>query len=246
MMVDYLFQIFPEPKVIGIITPLTIVSIFFFLYVSGTLKLNYKIKTNYTRKLFHILVFTLAGIIGYFYGQMAVMFYGGITGLIMIYIIYLSDGYLLFEGVAREQDNPHRSFYIGVPFICTAMGGLFNSFIFGQFAIVGYFVAGWGDAIGEPIGVRFGKHKYNVPSFQDVKCQRSVEGSIAVFIMSYFAVWVGLSTIGGLSCLEIILASILAGIGTSIIEAGSPHGIDNFTTQVTAVVICVGVFSMGL
>jgi phytol kinase len=233
-MIDIIAGLFPQPLEILIITPVTIISIFFFLYISGFLKIEYKIKTNYTRKLFHILVFTLAGILGLYFGYKGVMFYGGLTGLIIIYVIYLGAGNIFYEGIAREQDRPHRSFYIGVPFLSTALGGLFNSFIFGQFAIIGYLVAGWGDAVGEPVGVRFGKHKYNVPTLQKVKCQRSLEGSFAVMLMSIVAVFIGLWLIGNYSISTMIIAAIIASIVTTIIEASSPHGLDNFSTQVGA------------
>jgi phytol kinase len=233
-MIDIIVQLFPQLHEIVIITPVTIISIFSFLYLSGFLKTNSYIKTNYTRKLFHILVFTLAGILGLFFGHQGVMFYGGLTGIIIIAVIYLGAGNILYEGIAREQDRPHRSFYIGIPFLSTALGGLFNSFVFGQFAIVGYLVAGWGDAVGEPVGVRFGKHKYNVPTLQKVKCQRSLEGSFAVMIMSTLAVLIGLWLIGIYSIFSIITAAIITGIITTIIEAISPHGLDNFSTQVGA------------
>ena len=195
-MLDPFQLLFPEPLVIGIITPVTIICIISFLYISGFFKLNNKIKTNYTRKLFHILVFTGAGAIGFFFDHRAVMFYGGITGLIMIYVLHLGEGHILFEGIAREQDEPHRRFYIGVPLICTALGGLVNSYLFGSLAIVGYLVGGWGDAIGEPVGVRFGKHRYKVPSLRNVHCERSLDGSIAIALMSTLAVIVGLWLIG--------------------------------------------------
>jgi phytol kinase len=237
-MLEIINKFFPEINVIAIITPLTIISIFIFLFISGKLKLHYKIKTNYTRKVFHILVFSLAGIIGFVFDYRAVMFYGGLTGLIMIYVISLGDGHLFYEGIAREQDEPHRSFYIGVPFLSTALGGLFNNLIFGQLAIIGYLVAGWGDAIGEPVGIKFGKHRYNVPTLQKVKCQRSIEGSLAVTVVSAFAVFTGLWLIGDLPILTILFASFFAGILTAMVEAISPHGMDNFTTQVGAAAIC--------
>lgn len=233
-MYEILLQLFPKPEIILIITPITLICILSFLFLSGILKIRYEIKTNYTRKLFHILVFTLAGVFGFFYNHTAVMFYGGITGLIVIFTIIKGDGFVLYEGIAREQDIPHRSFYIGIPFISTAFGGLFNSYLFGQFAIVGYFVAGWGDAVGEPIGIRFGKHKYNVPSLRNVRCQRSVEGSIAIAIMSSIAIFIALFFIGGIELFVLIPLSIIIGSITAIIEALSPHGIDNFTTQVIA------------
>jgi phytol kinase len=243
-MLNILSQLFPEPYVIAIVTPLTIICIFIFLFLSGTLKLNHEIKTNYTRKLFHILVFTLAGIIGYIFDFRAVMLYGGITGLIVIFAIYQGENNLFYEGIAREQDAPHRSLYIGVPFITTAIAGLFNNVLFGQIALVGYLVAGWGDAIGEPIGVRFGKHRYKVTSLRNVPCERSIEGSTAIMIMSCIAVAVGLFVIIGDHWRLIIGTAILAGFATALVEALSPHGIDNFTTQVTASAICFAVVGL--
>ncbi len=243
-MLKLLTQIFPELFVIAIITPLTIVCIFSFLYISGTLKINNKIKTNFTRKLFHILVFTLAGVIGFFFGFKGVMFYGGVTGLIIIYVIYLGAGNLFYEGIGREQDEPHRSFYIGVPFITTAIGGLLNNVIFAEFALVGYLVAGWGDAIGEPVGVQLGKHKYKVPSLRNVSCTRSIEGSMAILILSAIGTYVALTLIGDISLWVMIQAALITGMATTLIEAFSPHGIDNLTTQVCAVGVCYWVITL--
>lgn len=244
MMLEFLNQLFPEPYVIALVTPITIFCIFLFLYCSGTLKLSYKIKTNYTRKLFHILVFSFAGVIGLFFEFRAVMLYGGITALIVIFVIYLGEEHILYEGIAREQDKPHRSLYIGVPFITTAIGGLLNNYFFLEFALVGYLVAGWGDAIGEPVGVRFGKHRYKVPSLRGVKCTRSIEGSSAILVMSAIGTAVALFLIGGVSMQVILIVAILTGIATALIEAISPHGLDNLTTQVVAVGVCVGIISI--
>jgi phytol kinase len=237
-MYDLLQRLFPETIVIAIITPITIFSVFGFLFLAGKLKLSYKIKTNYTRKLFHILVFSLAGVIGFLFDFRAVMLYGGVTGLIIIFVIYLGDGNLFYEGIGREQDKPHRSFYIGVPFITTAIAGLLNNYLFIEFALVGYLVAGWGDAIGEPVGVRFGKHRYKVPSLRRVACTRSVEGSAAIMVMSMVGTLVAVILIGGVPLWLAVVAAILTGGVTALIEAFSPHGIDNFTTQVAAVAVC--------
>ncbi len=239
-MFEVLNVIFPEPYVIAIIAPLSIVLIFLFLEIAGFLKISSRIKTNYTRKLFHILVFTTAGIFGYLYGFKAVLLYGGITALIIIYVIYLGEGNLLFEGLGREQDKPHRRFYIGVPFISTAIGGILNNYLFAEIALVGYLVAGWGDAIGEPVGVRFGRHKYKVPSLRKVPCSRSLEGSLAILTMSVIGTAVALILIGGVSWWLVLGAAVGTGMITSLIEAVSPHGIDNFTTQVAAVAVCFG------
>jgi phytol kinase len=243
-MLDILQELFPSQSIIFIVTPVSIFCIFLFLFCSGKLKLSYNIKTNYTRKLFHILVFSVAGIIGLLYDFKAVMLYGGITGLIIIFVIWLGEDNILFEGIGREQDIPHRRFYIGVPFISTAIGGLINNMLFLELALVGYLVAGWGDAVGEPIGVRFGKHRYKVPSLRGVSCERSVEGSIAILIMSAFATAIALFLICGISWWIIVITALIVGFATALIEAVSPHGIDNLTTQVMAVVVCYSVLLM--
>ena len=243
-MQDILQELFPSQSVIFIVSPLSVFCIFLFLFCSGKLKLTFNITTNYTRKLFHILVFSVAGIIGYLFGFKAVMLYGGITGLIMIFVIWLGEGNILYEGIGREQDIPHRSFYIGVPFISTAIAGLINNYLFIELALVGYLVAGWGDAIGEPVGVRFGKHRYRVPSLRNVQCTRSIEGSLAIMGMSIFGTIVALFLIGDIPLEMIILAGVITGLATAAIEAFSPHGIDNFTTQVASAAICFGIVNV--
>jgi phytol kinase len=237
-MPDIIGMLFPELFVIALITPLTIISIFIFLYISGTLKLTKKLKTNYTRKVFHILVFTEVSVVGYFFGFQAVMLYGGITGLILILVLYLGDGHVFFEGLAREQDVPFRKFYIGIPFLMTAIAGILNNYLFFEFALVGYLVAGWGDAAGEPFGVRFGKHKYKVPTIRKVYCERSIEGSTAILLVSAFGAGLALFLIGFTTWYLILGVAILAGGITALVEAVSPHGIDNLTTQFGSAMVC--------
>ena len=55
----------------------------------------------------------------------------------------------------------------------TAIGGVLCNLLFPRYAYIGYLVCGWGDAVGEPIGMRWGKHRYNVPSMRGVPAQRS-------------------------------------------------------------------------
>jgi phytol kinase len=133
--------------------------------------------------------------------------------------------------MAREQDSPHRSFYIIVPFLSTAIAGVTDNILFGQVALVGYLVAGWGDAVGEPIGVRFGKHKYRVPSYKGIVCYRSIEGSLAIYLVSTLAAFVVLFCAIKNSIAVSITGAIVAGLVTALVEAYSPHGMDNFTTQ---------------
>jgi phytol kinase len=221
----------PSLETIFIVTPISLPVILIIGYISGYLKTVKKIKTNYTRKLFHFTIFSTAGAIGLFFGFSGTMVFGLWAGLFILFILYLGDGNIFYEGMAREQDEPHRSFYIIVPFLSTAIAGVLDNILFGQIALIGYLVAGWGDAVGEPIGVRFGKHRYRVPSRKKVVCYRSVEGSLAVFTVSTLASLLVLSQALNYGWELSIMGALAAGLATALVEAFSPHGVDNFTTQ---------------
>jgi phytol kinase len=57
----------------------------------------------------------------------------------------------------------------------TAAGGMISNILFGKLAVVGYVVTGWGDAVGEPVGTRWGNHRYRVPTLTGIKCHRSLD-----------------------------------------------------------------------
>ena len=231
----------PTPETILFVSPISLPVILIIGHISGFLKIKKGIKTNYTRKLFHFTIFSTAGLIGLFFGFSGTIVFGSWAGLFILIILYLGDGNIFYEGMARERDEPHRSFYIIVPFLATAVAGLLDNFLFGQVALVGYLVAGWGDAAGEPVGVRLGKHRYRVPSRKEVICYRSFEGSAAVFLVSIFASYLVLSLALEYSPLVSIIGALATGLATAVVEAFSPHGIDNFTTQFAS---CLATFSV--
>ncbi|UCF08121.1 MAG: hypothetical protein JSW28_00030, partial [Thermoplasmata archaeon] len=243
LMLDFITRMIPSLETVLVVTPISIPVILTMAYISGYLKMDRVIKTNYTRKLFHFTIFSTAGCLGLLFGFTGTIVFGSCAGFFILLILYLGDGNILYEGMAREQDAPHRSFYIIVPFLATAVAGVTDNLLFGHVALVGYLVAGWGDAAGEPIGVRFGRHKYRVPSRKKVICYRSIEGSLAVFSVSTLASYIVLFQALGYSPLVSIVGAIAAGLATAFVEAFSPHGVDNFTTQFAS---CFAAYSVVL
>ncbi len=154
----------------------------------------------------------------------------------IFYAIFRGSGNILYEAMAREKDEPHRTHYIVVPYFATLIGGLITNIFFGPIAVIGYLVTGLGDAVGEPVGTKFGKHKYKTPSLTSVKSERSLEGSAAVLLMSFLAIIAGIAIspeleFSTMSFLTISILSIICGVT----EALSPHGWDNTTMQVIPV-----------
>lgn len=222
----------PSWKVIAIGGPLGLAWSFAVLWFAGRLKRN-GIRTGYTRKVFHFLIFSTVAVLQWQFGTAAVCLFGGMCTLAVFFAVWRGPGNMLYEAMAREKDEPHRTFFILVPYFTTLVGGLVSNMLFGPLAVAGYLVTGLGDAIGEPAGTRFGKHHYRVRSLSSVPATRSLEGSAAVFIMSVVALALAacvsplivFTRFGILKLLVIAAASTLS-------EAISPHGWDNATMQV--------------
>ncbi len=203
------------------------------LYFAGCMKRRKRMKTGYTRKIFHFLIFMSVAAIHLIWGAPIVCLFGGMTTLVIFYAVFRGPGHLLYEAMAREKDEPHRTYYIVVPYFATLIGGLTSNILFGDVALIGYLITGLGDAIGEPVGTRFGKHQYKVPSFRGVKAVRSYEGSAAVFVVSLLAIIAGtvMSPALELPASSFLAVPLLAFL-CMILEAVSPHGWDNAVLQI--------------
>lgn len=231
--ISFFIDNFPSSGEILIGGPPSLLWAFLCLYFAGSLKRRKELRTGYTRKIFHFSIFFTVVMIQWVWGTPAVCLFGGMTTLVIFFALWRGDGHILYEAMAREKDAPHRTYYIIIPYIATLLGGLASNILFGPVAIVGYLVTGWGDAVGEPIGTKFGKHTYTVPSLSAVKAVRSLEGSAAVFLMSLIAIVLSvlLSSQFTFESAYIGWIPLLAFICT-LIEAVSPHGWDNATMQI--------------
>jgi phytol kinase len=142
-------------------------------------------------------------------------------------------GFPFYEALARPADAPRRTLFILVPLATTAAGGLLANLLFGAWAIVGYLVGGWGDAVGEPVGAAVGRHRYRVPSLGGVRAMRSLEGSAAVLTAGALAAFAGLLA-RGVDPLAAAGVGAACGVAGALVEAFSTHGTDNLTVQVAA------------
>jgi phytol kinase len=203
----------------------------------GWLRMAEHVITPYTRKIFHFLIFTMAAVLQISFGLKTVLLFGIWTGLAVLFAAVKGAGYPFYEALARTKDAPRQTSFILIPLASTALGGLLANILFPKYAFVGYLVAGWADAIAEPVGARWGKHRYTVPSLFGIGATRSLEGSFAVLVTGFFA---------GLVCGGILHAGLenmlklglICGLTGALVEAVSHHGLDNLTVQlaVSAVV----------
>src|SRR5262245_62034909 len=148
-------------------------------------------RTGYTRKIFHCLIFLSVVVVQAVWGFLAVCLFGSMVSVVVAYAVWQGGGHRFYEALAREQDRPHRTYYIVAPYFATMIGGLASNLVFGPLALMGYLVGGLGDAAGEPVGTRWGKHRYAIPVIG--RTQRSYEGSLGVLVVSLAALTIGIA-----------------------------------------------------
>ena len=227
-------QFFPDTSVIQRLTlPIIILSLLA-ASLAGWMKVKKNVRTPYTRKTFHFIIFSAAGVIQYFYGLHAVSLMGMIVSLIVVLGVIAGEKLWFYKALARETDSPHEKKFILVPLMATAAGGILSNIFFPVTAYIGYFVGGWGDAVGEPVGTRWGKHRYTVPTLFGVRATRSIEGSLAVMFVSIVISFVCLINVSTFTVNQVLLASVVCGFAAACVEAVSSHGLDNLTIQLCA------------
>lgn len=210
------------------------------LTLAGFLKTRRHWPTGYTRKVFHFLIFGSVVAVHALWGTPGVCLFGGMTTLIIAYALLKGPGHLMYEAMAREKDAPRRTHYIVVPYLATLIGGLIGNIFFPHTVVLGYLVAGLGDAVAEPVGTRFGRHPYRVPALRGVRAVRSLEGSLSVFLVSAVALiaWLALAPDFMLTGRSLLVVTGIAMIST-LVEAVSPHGWDNATLQMVPALLGV-------
>lgn len=226
-------SLWPSPRDVVLFGPPLLLFASLAAAFAGWLRDARGVAAPYTRKVFHFLIFSAAGLLHLAGGLRVVALFGGIVSLLVLYAVWRGDGFAFFEALARPSDAPRRSLFVLVPLLTTAAGGLAANLFFGAAAWVGYLVAGWGDAIAEPVGTRWGRHRYRVLSIGGVPATRSLEGSAAVLVVGSLAAFLGLSLAGEPLGTALGVAAACGAAGAAV-EAVSNHGLDNLTVQIAA------------
>jgi len=207
------------------------------------LKTKVGLRTGYTRKLFHALIFVSAVLANAFGGFWAVCVFGLMVSVVVFMAVLRGAGDGFYEALAREQDGPDRTYYIVIPYFATLLGGMISNLIFGPVAVVGYLVGGLGDAAGEPAGVRWGRHPYKFSAGGTI-VNKTIEGSVGVLAASVVALLIGVSITSELhfELRSIFILPIIA-IVCTLVEALSPRGWDNVPMQVVPTVLAAMLLS---
>src|SRR4029453_18175490 len=156
-----------------------------------------------------------------FGGFVAVCVFGTMVSIVVAHAILSGPGTPLYEAIAREQDGRDRTYFIIVPYFATLIGGLASNILFGPLAVVGYLVGGLGDAAGEPVGARWGRHRY---LGSKALATKTFEGSFAVLAASGAALLISVAIRPELHFdLRAAIALPVIAIVCALVEAFSPR-----------------------
>ncbi|TWT64610.1 hypothetical protein [Allorhodopirellula solitaria] len=207
-------------------------------YVTGWCVLRYQVRVNYTRKINHFLLMLIPFVLAWWfpYTPSLATTVTSLVGFVVMTGVFakpIRDRVPLvataFAAVDRPEDRPHTLAWIlsqavGAYLVIIVVFSMLRWFDAAELVAIPLLVNGIGDGLAEPIGVRFGRHRYHVPSLAPGRCYtRSYEGSACVWLTSMIVV---------LGLLPILSWPVFIGLIISIppvmtlTEAFSPHSWD--------------------
>lgn len=212
-----------------------IIAIYSINFTLGLLVIKYQVKVNYTRKIFALSFMLLTMYLVGTFPFESTPFTTAVNGfMIVLCLMTMAEPFrkrcqflnTAFTAINRPEDQPYTLLWLPTELLMMSIILFFMQSYLSNYeqSILFYIIiltAGFGDGLAEPIGVRFGKHKYNVRSLvSGRKYTRSIEGSLCIFVTGlittvYFQEY--------LTADQFILAICLIPITMTLAEAFSPH-----------------------
>jgi phytol kinase len=135
-----------------------------------------------------------------------------------------------FAAIDRPEDRPHTLLWLSTQTLVTYVVLVGLIVVLGQMGkpeliFLPLIINGIGDGLAEPVGVRFGKHKYTVRAlFTRERYTRSLEGSACVFVSALAAL---AFLAGSFTGAQLLLACLTIPLAATLVEALSPHTWDS-------------------
>jgi phytol kinase len=133
---------------------------------------------------------------------------------------------MMFASLDRPEDRPHTLRWLWTQYVAgyavfLVMYAMLLDRGVAAWATIAIMVNVLGDGLAEPVGVAFGRHKFNCPAlFTRRKYCRTLEGSACVFLSGLLGV---LLVRPEFAPLQFYLALLIIPISAALAEAYSPH-----------------------
>lgn len=166
-------------------------------YGTGRLALGRGVRVNYTRKINHFALFFVPMFFDSLFKQNGTITTVIVSAVLSVSILAIYIRPLrsrvpvidtMFASFDRPEDRPHTLSWLSTQvavgwMVVLGMATWMIQVGLEQLVMIPILVNGIGDGLAEPVGIRFGKHKYRAYAlFSKQKYVRSLEGSACVFV----------------------------------------------------------------
>lgn len=201
-------------NVFGII--FSIIFVFLIIGVSSILTRFNLLSNEGSRKFIHIGVSNWWIIAMIFFNN---NIYASIVPALFVVINYISYKKQVFKAMERDgSKNDLGTVYFALSLLILSLI-TFKNVEYSYLGALGILIMGYGDGFAAVIGVKYGKNKFKV-----LGNEKSIEGSLAMFIFSFI---VSIVILYIFNPVNIILYSLVLAIISTFLEAFSPYGLDN-------------------
>lgn len=225
-------------------------SIFIIQLICGLYVKHRDFKVNYSRKIVHISYFAIPQLLDTVILPFNKTIYTELWNITIIYCLLLVllkivrsrfDLFkIMYAAVDRPEDRPFTTFWfitqlsVSLPIIM-GFSILFSSLDKNNFIFIPLWILAFGDGLAEPVGTKYGRHKYNVKGFLvNKEYTRSLEGSSCVYLASIISI---LAYYNSFTKASLTFCLMLMPFAMTLVEAYSPHTWDNPIILLTGYII---------
>jgi phytol kinase len=207
----------------------TIVFVFIVIGFAELMRRQFSLSANVTRKIVHVGVGNWIFLWPFAFDNWYAIF---IPPALFVALNYVSYRRELFKAMERnEKAGGLGTVYYAISLTIIAPLAMVLGKIWVAAAAI--ILMAWADGLADPIGRRYGAHKYRIAG-----STKSIEGSLGFFLVGIVVVTATLTFFGAFTSLPTgvnisIFSLAIAAFGT-LIEAVSPAGTDNLTVPIVS------------
>lgn len=236
---------------------LKVSAIYLVAYLSAQLVIRRNVRVNYTRKINHFGIFFVPMLLALLFDYERNAVTSLTSGLIFLVALApflapvrrrLKIFATMFRSLDRPEDRPHTLVWLTTQVVAGYLVIFPMLLILDTFGkpfliMIPILINAIGDGLAEPVGVRFGRRRYQVRAlFTNKRYTRSIEGSACVFASAVAAT---LLFAGSFTTAELIWGLVIIPVVSTLAEAWSPHTWDTpfiFLAGGASVLVVLAVF----
>lgn len=194
--------------------------------IAETLRRAFNFPVDFTRKFVHVGIGMSAFAVTIIFRAWYIALIGP---LVFILMNYLSYRYQIFRGIETGHWGQLGTIYFPLSF------AILIPLLWSQPSLLAASLMPmtWGDSFAAILGGRFGSHKFAIFNHT-----RSVEGSLAMFVVSFVAIFAAL-TIFAFPFRWCLILALPTAVVATIAEMFSPWGIDNLAVPLASAFVLV-------